>query len=177
MATAAASAAIPFTTKLASAGSFLSGAGSALGGLGAIGSLFKSGKKGGIDVGATMALMKYQTDLEKEMTQWTNENQWKFMRTGLENANYNPLLAFGASPSSGSMPNAIANSGEEQTVDPSAVLQSLATIAQIENLRANTANTKAGALGKLLGSDNINKIKTFFGFALEIFNYYVTMYM
>lgn len=62
--------------------------------------LSKSSSSTGVDVGASKALMKYQAKLNRRETQWLNENQYSFMRTGLENAGYNPLLAVGATPAS-----------------------------------------------------------------------------
>lgn len=111
--------------------------------IGTFGSLlgsFGHSSGGGLDVAGNMQLMRYQTDLNKEMTQWQNENQWKFMRKGLEDANYNPLLALGASPSTGNVGLA---TGSESTSSSSVGLNGLASIM---NTAANTKLQEQQAL-------------------------------
>lgn len=74
---------------------------------------FNFSKGGGTDIGSSKELMKYQSDQWRGNTQWFNENGYKFLRQGLINADYNPILAIGASPLSGEMPNATAQQGTE----------------------------------------------------------------
>lgn len=91
---------------------------------------FGFSKGGGTDVGASKDLMKYQSDTWRSNTEWFNQNGYKFLREGLINADYNPILAIGASPLSGEMPNATAQQGTESfnaSMTPSA------------NMQANTA--------------------------------------
>ena len=64
---------------------------------------------GGTSYSGSKKLMDYQSALWQRDTQWLNENGWSQMRKGLINADYNPLLAIGSSPSSAPMSNATAN--------------------------------------------------------------------
>lgn len=92
-----------------------------------------SSSGGGTSVRDSMRLMSHQNNLQKDYTQWLNENSYKQMRTGLENAGYNPLLAVGASPQSGSV--GIANATEGTTAK-GVQMQSMA------NIFNTVANTK-----------------------------------
>ena len=64
---------------------------------------------GGTSVKKSKALMEYQDQLARNSFQWKNENGWKFMREGLINADYNPLLAIGQSPIDSQMASATAS--------------------------------------------------------------------
>lgn len=123
-------------------------AGSLLGG-------FNSASGGGLDIAGSKVLMDYQAKLNREMTQWQNENQWKFMRTGLENADYNPLLALGATPASGAVGIA---TGSEGTTARGIQFNSVANALQ-QLSSADVNNT--GALGKLFGASNAKGLYKF----------------
>lgn len=69
---------------------------------------FSFSKGGGTDVSSSRNLMQLQSDLWRGNTQWFNENGYKFLRQGLINADYNPILAIGSSPLDGAMPSATA---------------------------------------------------------------------
>lgn len=148
---------------LASAGgkALMSGLGQGIGSgaMSALGGLF-GGKSGGTDIGASMALMNHQVALQKDYTQWLNENQYSQMRTGLESAGYNPLLAVGgATPSSGAVGIANATSGNTAQFDGLKALQGLLTSAQIANVKADTDMKNAGIITKFLGTDVVNSAK------------------
>lgn len=72
---------------------------------------FNLSNGGGTSVGNSKKLMEFQSDLWRGNTQWFNENGYKFLRQGLINADYNPILAIGSSPLDGAMPNATAVDG------------------------------------------------------------------
>lgn len=124
-------------------------AGSALGGL-----LGGSSGSSNDTTGQSMALMRYQTDLQKEYSQWLNENSYSHLRTGLEKAGYNPLLAVGATPQNGSVGLGSAGSGNTASFDGQKALEALNTL-------ADTAKTKTGVLGSILGTDIVNTAKGF----------------
>lgn len=73
-----------------------------------LGLTFSKSTGGGTNSAMSKALMKFQSEQWRENTQWFNENGWKFMRQGLINGDYNPILAIGQSPLDGQMPNATA---------------------------------------------------------------------
>lgn len=124
-------------------------AGSALGGL-----LGGSSGSSNDTTGQSMALMRYQTDLQKEYSQWLNENSYTHIRTGLENAGYNPLLAVGATPQSGTVGLGSAGSGNTASFDGQKAIEAL-------NTMADTAKTKSGVLGSIFGTDLVNIAKQF----------------
>lgn len=70
---------------------------------------FNFSRGGGTSVPMSKELMRFQSDQWRGNTQWFNENGYKFLRQGLINADYNPILAIGSSPLDGSMPNATAS--------------------------------------------------------------------
>ena len=74
---------------------------------------FAYSKGGGTDVGASMALMGFQDRLWRDSTQWYNENGYKFLRQGLINADYNPILAIMKDPLSAPMASATATQPTE----------------------------------------------------------------
>lgn len=84
--------------------SFANAIGSALGS--AIGS-FSFG--GGTDINDSAKLMALQNWYWKNNTEWINKEGYKFLREGLVNADYNPILAINKDPMQGAMPNATAN--------------------------------------------------------------------
>lgn len=124
----------------------------------ALGGLGSFSKSQGTDVGASMALMAYQNQLAKDSFKWQNENGYKFMRKGLVDADYNPLLAIGASPIQGQMPNAIA-SGDSLSMDFASGKQantaSRLADAQIGNIQANTAKTAEETLNQSYVRQNL----------------------
>lgn len=124
-------AAAPVVAKFAGSalGSFLGGS--------------NKGSSGGTDIGASMSLMRYQTDLQKEYSQWLNENSYSQMRTGLENAGYNPLLAVGATPQQGQVGMANAVSGNTASFSGLQAAQALKVL-------ADTDISKFGKLGAIL---------------------------
>lgn len=134
------------------------GKGVGAGAVGALSGLF-GGKSGGTDIGASIALMNHQNELQKDYTQWLNENSYSQMRTGLENAGYNPLLAVGASPQSGATGIATATSGNTAQFDGQRALQSLLTLAQVKNIQADTDMKNAGIITKFLGTGFVNSAK------------------
>lgn len=92
--------------KIAStAGSFLAKHGGQI--LGAasnvLGGMNFGSSSSGIGIGASKELMDYQYELQNRQTQWLNENSYSQLRTGLERAGYNPLLAMNASPQSSAL--------------------------------------------------------------------------
>lgn len=117
-------------------------------GIGALGSMFSHG--GGTDISASKELARYNMNLNKQYTQWLNENNYSFMRKGLEKADYNPMLALGASPQQGSLAPSTAVEGNQ--VNPLNAVSALNTaantrlqeqqaeteIAKRENLKADT---------------------------------------
>ena len=113
---------------------------------GALGGLFNFGSSGGTDIGASKALMSHQMDLQKDYTQWLNENQYSQLRTGLENAGYNPLLALGSSPQQGQIGMGSAVSGSTASFNPGELLNAVATVAQIKNTDADTQNKQLGTI-------------------------------
>lgn len=91
---------------------------------------FNFSKGGGTDLQGSRYLMELQSSLWRDNTKYLNEEGWKQMRQGLINADYNPLLAIGSSPATGSMPSAVATEGTNSVgfnMSPSA------------NMQANTA--------------------------------------
>lgn len=72
---------------------------------------FSKSSGGGTSVPLSKELMQFQSDQWRGNTEWFNKNGYKFLREGLINADYNPILAIGSSPLDGSMPNATAIDG------------------------------------------------------------------
>lgn len=72
---------------------------------------FSKSSGGGTNVPLSKELMQFQSDQWRGNTEWFNKNGYKFLREGLINADYNPILAIGSSPLDGSMPNATAVDG------------------------------------------------------------------
>lgn len=70
---------------------------------------FNFSQGGGTNVRDSISLMNHQSDLWRGNTEWFNKEGYKFLRQGLINADYNPILAIGSSPLNGAMPNATAN--------------------------------------------------------------------
>lgn len=133
--------------------SALGAGGSFLRGVGAIGSMFSRG--GGTDVAASKELSRYNMELNKDYTQWLNENGYRQMRKGLENADYNPMLALGASPQQGSIAASTAVEGNQ--VNPLNAVSALNTVAntklqeqQAETEFAKRENLKADTGMKLV---------------------------
>ncbi|UPW41987.1 DNA pilot protein [Dipodfec virus RodF1_47] len=106
----------------------------AIGTVGAIAGAFSSG--GGTNVADSKRLARYNMELNKEYTTWLNENSYSQMRKGLENANYNPLMALGASPQQGSVGGSTAT--ENGQVNPLNAITALNTVANTKNLNANS---------------------------------------
>lgn len=125
-------------------------AGSALGGL--LGG--SSGSSVGFDINASKELMDYQDKLTREQSQWLNENSYTHMRTGLEKAGYNPLLAVGATPQNGSVGLGAPMSSNTASYDGQKAIEAL-------NTMADTAKTKSGVLGSIFGTDLVNVAKQF----------------
>lgn len=73
-----------------------------------LGLTFSKSSGGGTSVPMSKELMKFQSDQWRGNTQWYNENGYKYLRQGLINADYNPILAIGAQPLNGAMPTATA---------------------------------------------------------------------
>lgn len=73
-----------------------------------LGLTFSKSSGGGTSVPMSKELMRFQSDQWRGNTQWFNENGYKFLRQGLINADYNPILAIGAQPLNGAMPSATA---------------------------------------------------------------------
>lgn len=73
-----------------------------------LGLTFSKTKGGGTSVPMSKNLMRFQSEQWRGNTQWFNENGYKFLRQGLINADYNPILAIGSQPLDGAMPNATA---------------------------------------------------------------------
>lgn len=95
---------------------------------------FNFSKGGGTSIPMSYELMDHQSKLWKDNTEWFNKKGYSMLRQGLIDADYNPLLAIGATPLSGEMPNATATSGTESfgfNMSPSA------------NKQANTAEKMA----------------------------------
>lgn len=116
----------------------------------ALPSIVGSFSHSGTNLKGSAALMALQNKYWKENTQWYNENGYKFLRTGLESAGYNPILALGASPLNGNMPSATADSSTSASIDMASSMQ--ANIAKkqsnatISNIEANTAKTNEEAI-------------------------------
>jgi hypothetical protein len=135
--------------------------GAGLSALGLIGNLFgnSSGSSMFMDLHDSKELMKYQSKQYQKNTQWLNENGYSQLRKGLESANYNPLLAVGATPQQGAMPNAVAQRSNSWSFNKAA--QDTANVAmrqsdaQIDNLKANTANTYAQANTEAYKQENL----------------------
>lgn len=72
---------------------------------------FNFSQGGGTNVADSIGLMNHQSSLWRQNTEWFNKNGYKYLREGLINADYNPLLAIGAQPLNGEMPNAMATDG------------------------------------------------------------------
>lgn len=72
---------------------------------------FSKSSGGGTNVPLSKELMQFQSDQWRGNTEWFNKNGYKFLREGLINADYNPILAIGSSPLNGEMPNATAVDG------------------------------------------------------------------
>lgn len=70
---------------------------------------FNFSNGGGTDYWNSVRLMNHQSELWRGNTEWYNKNGYKFLREGLINADYNPILAIGSSPLNGAMPNATAS--------------------------------------------------------------------
>lgn len=66
---------------------------------------------GGTSVPMSKELMQFQSDQWRGNTEWFNKNGYKFLRQGLIDADYNPILAIGSSPLNGTMPTATATEG------------------------------------------------------------------
>lgn len=119
-------------------------------GMGLFSSLFGSKSSGGgTDIGASKTLMNHQMELNKQYTQWLNENGYSQMRAGLEKAGYNPLLAVGATPQQGSISPASATGNEVTTFDPATLLDAAATVASIRKTNAETDQIKLGKVGAI----------------------------
>lgn len=123
----------------------------------AVGGLLSSlnfGSTGSTSVFKSNQIANHQFNLQKNYTKWLNENGYSQMRTGLEAAGYNPLLAVGATPQSGTVGLGSAVSGNTATFDGSKVVDAL-------NTMASTAQVKTGVLGSIFGTDLVNTAKRF----------------
>lgn len=123
-------------------------AGSALGGL--FGG--SSGSSVGYDINSSKELMRYQDELTRNQTQWLNENSYKQMRTGLENAGYNPLMALGATPQAGSVGLGSPMSSNTANYSGADAISSLLNMANIANVQADTDTKSLGVITKYLGT-------------------------
>lgn len=117
-------------------------------GLQAVGTMFSHG--GGTSVYKTNKIATHNMNLNKQYTQWLNENGYSQMRKGLETANYNPMLAVGATPQQGSVASSPAT--ESNAINPLNAVAAMNTaanthlqeqqaeteIAKRENLKADT---------------------------------------
>lgn len=120
----------------------------ATGAISGLGSLFKINSGRGVRDAKSM--MQFQKRMQQEYTQWLNENQYSFMRTGLENAGYNPLLALGASPSEGSIGLGSPSSASGTGNDAMSILSAMATTAQIRKLDADIASKNQTVVDKVI---------------------------
>lgn len=109
---------------------------------------------GGTSVSKSIKLMDHQNALWRSNLKWQNLNQYKYMRQGLMDADYNPLLALGANPATGEMPSAVAN---DQTFglqrDPLAqanVAKANAETELIKNQTENLGNSPFNAFGNFV---------------------------
>lgn len=134
-------------------------------GIGALAGAFSSGNSGaGVSPAMSKDLMRYQMSLNKDYTQWLNENQYGFMRTGLESAGYNPLLALGASPQQGAISPVAATDGDMSGFSGLNAVQSFASLKNTAKVVAETNSIKYGPLvskminwSKTLGSGSALK--------------------
>lgn len=131
----------------------LEGIGSLLGG---IGSMFSFG--GGTSLKKSKELARYNMDLNKEYTEWLNKNNYSFMREGLENADYNPMLALGASPQQGSVANSPAS--ESMSFNPAGMAAMMNTVAntRLQEQQAETELTKRENLKADTGLKLVDKL-------------------
>lgn len=125
-----------------------------------LGGLFggKSSSTTSYDGSSSKELMRYQDQLTREQSQWLNENSYTHMRTGLEKAGYNPLLAVGASPQTGSVGLGAPMLSNTANFSGAEAISSLLNMANIANVKANTDATLLGKLGQLLGTKYGNKV-------------------
>lgn len=89
---------------------------------------FSFANGGGTNLADSQALMKSQSAWWRSNTQWFNENGYKYLRKGLIDAGYNPLLALNSSPLNGAMPTATAT-------DPTSSM----SVDNASTMQANTA--------------------------------------
>lgn len=143
--------------------------------IGAAGSLIGSvatNKGGGTSVSKSNAIATHQMELNKQYTQWLNENGYRQMRKGLEDADYNPMLALGASPQQGSI------SAPTASADTTGRSISLNDVVGLQNTQASTAKlvadtnaTNLGLIGKFLGNlGQINSQAKRYGFYDSVIN-------
>lgn len=87
---------------------------------------------GGTNPAMSKDLMRYQSKQWRQNTEWFNKNGYDYLRQGLINADYNPILAIGSSPLNGEMPTATA-------VDPTRSESANMSATPSANMQANTA--------------------------------------
>lgn len=140
---------------------------------------FNFSKGGGIDLASSKALMKFQSDSWRYNTKWYNLNGYDYLRQGLINADYNPILAIGSSPLNGAMPNATANeptttvSGQwngaassqaatAKKISESQIMVNKATASKVAEEALTQANVRSNldsqALLNMLQSERIQKL-------------------
>lgn len=113
---------------------------------------------GGTNVGASKDLMQFQSSQWRGNTKWYNLNGYKYLRQGLIDADYNPILAIGSSPLNGAMPNAAATDGTTSisgSASPSANVQA-STAKKISESQIMVNKATANKLAEeALTQDNI----------------------
>lgn len=127
---------------------------------------------GGTSVYKTNKIATHQMELNKQYTQWLNENGYSQMRKGLETAGYNPILATGATPQQGTMSAPMATeSTTARSVNLNDIVGLTNTQASTDNIKANTNATNLGIIGKFLGNlGQINSQARKYGFYDSIIN-------
>lgn len=126
-------------------------AGSLVGGL-------NFGSTGGTSLNQSKILAQHQFNLSKKYTQWLNEQGYSQMRTGLEKAGYNPLLAVGATPQNGMQSMPVATTGSAQGFSGQDAINALVSMANVANLKADTDGKLLGKLSQFIGTKYAGKV-------------------
>lgn len=109
---------------------------------------FSFSRGGGTNAGMSKDLMQFQSDQWRGNTEWFNKNGYKFLRQGLIDADYNPILALSSGPLNGEMPNMTASEGTAAggfNMSPSANQQAN-TAQKIANSQISVNNAQANKL-------------------------------
>ena len=115
---------------------------------------------GGTDVDDAAALMALQSQHWRDNTEWYNKNGYKFLREGLVNADYNPILAINKDPLNGQMPNATANQPSISADMASGIQANTAkemSKSQIQMNKATASKTAEEALTQQNVRNNLKK--------------------